>query len=73
MKTEFDLYVIDKVRKRREELEISQETLSYLLGYSSTFISIRESGSKKYNLNHLNQLAKALKCSPRYFLPEEAL
>lgn len=46
MKTEFDLYIIDKVRKRREKLEISQETLSYLLGYSSTFISTREFSSK---------------------------
>lgn len=47
MRTKFDLYVIDRVRKRREELGLSQEALSYALGYSSTFISIRESGTKK--------------------------
>lgn len=73
MRTEFDLYVIDKVRERREELGLSQEALSYALGYSSTFISIRESGTKKYNVDHLNQLAKALRCSPREFLPEEVV
>ena len=73
MRTEFDLYVIDRVRKRREELGLSQEALAYALGYSSTFISIRESGTKKYNIDHLNQLAKILKCSPREFLPEKAL
>lgn len=73
MRTEFDLYVIDRVRKRREELGLSQEALSYTLGYSSTFISIRESGTKKYNVDHLNKLAKALKCSPREFLPEAAI
>lgn len=73
MRTEFDLYVIDRVRKKREEQGLSQEALSYALGYSSTFISIRESGMKKYNVDHLNQLAKALKCSPREFLPEKAI
>ncbi len=27
----------------------------------------------KYNIRHLNLLAKALKCSPREFLPEKPL
>ena len=73
MKTEVDLYVIDKVRKRREELGLSQEALAFALDYASTFISIRESGTKKYNVDHLNKLAKVLKCSPCDFLPKEVI
>ncbi len=28
---------------------------------------------KKYNLTHLNEIAKFLGCSPRKFLPEEPI
>lgn len=69
-KTQIDLYVIERVRKRRKLLGLSQENLSDIVGYSSTFIGERESGVKKYNLIHLNRLAIALQCSIKDFLPD---
>lgn len=27
----------------------------------------------KYNVNHINEIARFLGCSPRYFLPEKPL
>lgn len=73
MKTEVDLYVIAKVKARREELGLSQESLSYALDYNRAYISKFETGKNKYNINHLNKIAKILKCSPRDFLPEQPI
>ncbi|MFC3858386.1 helix-turn-helix domain-containing protein [Chitinophaga sp. GCM10012297] len=67
-------YVIDAVRERRKKLGISQEQLAHLLGYSEGFIANIETTkrSSKYNLRHINEIAKVLKCSPRDFLPKDA-
>lgn len=66
-------YVIDAVRERRKKLGISQEQLAHLLGYSEGFIANIETPKRtsKFNLRHLNELAKILKCSPKDFLPDE--
>lgn len=72
-KSKIDIYVIEKIKKRRYELDLTQERLADEVGYSSTFISARETGPKRYNLSHLNKLAIALKCSPKDFLPDEPL
>ncbi|WP_126245011.1 helix-turn-helix domain-containing protein [Chitinophaga rhizosphaerae] len=65
-------YVIDAVRERRKQLGISQEQLAHLLGYSEGFIANIETPKRasKYNLRHLNELAKIMRCSPKDFLPE---
>ena len=73
MKTEIDLYVIAKVREYRLKVKHTQESLSYTLGYTRTFISNFENGPKKYNINQLNKIAKVLKCSPKDFLPQDPL
>lgn len=70
-KEKIDLYVIESVKQRRKELDLTQEQLADEVGFSSTFISERESGVKRYNISHLNKLAIALKCSPKDFLPNE--
>lgn len=70
-KEKIDLYVIENVKQRRKELDLTQEQLADEVGFSSTFISERESGVKRYNISHLNKLAIALKCSPKDFLPNE--
>ena len=62
MKTEIDLYVIAKVREYRLMAKHTQESLSYTLGYTRTFIS-----------NFENKIAKVLKCSPKDFLPQDPL
>ena len=74
-KTKFELHVINKVRDRRIELHLSQDDLAFYLNVSRSFIGQVESPNypTKYNLNHLNILAKELRCSPKDFLPEESL
>ena len=67
-----DQYVIDKVREIRKEKGISQRELANLLDMSYGFIGDVESPKEpaKYNLAHINLIAKIFKCSPRDFLPE---
>ena len=68
-------YVIEKVKQRRLELKISQAALAQLLDVSEGFIGNVENPNypEKYNLRHLNELAKILKCSPKDFIPEKPL
>ncbi|MEO5995437.1 MAG: helix-turn-helix transcriptional regulator [Chitinophagaceae bacterium] len=68
-------YVIDKVRERRIKMKLSQAELAYKLEVSEGFIGNIESLNyrAKYNLNHLNELAKIFNCSPREFLPKKPL
>ena len=68
-------YVINRVKELRIEKNISQAELSRLLDVSEGFIGNVESKNyrAKYNLRHINSLAKILKCSPKDFLPERAL
>jgi transcriptional regulator with XRE-family HTH domain len=75
VKTDFELYVIDKVRERRIVLKLSQDDLALFLDTDRSFIGQVESPSNpaKYNLNHLNILAKELNCSPKDFLPENPI
>jgi DNA-binding Xre family transcriptional regulator len=64
-----------KVKEMRLKRKISQVTLSQSLGMSSSFVSHVESMKRraKYNVSHLNEIAKILDCSPRDFWPEEAI
>jgi transcriptional regulator with XRE-family HTH domain len=75
MKSKIDLFVINKVRERRLEKNISQAVLAYELGMSVGFIGKVESSKypSHYNIKHLNQLAKILECSPQDFLPKKSL
>ena len=47
----------------------------YGIGVSKGFIGMAESPKYniKYNINHINEIAKFLGCSPRDFLPEKPL
>jgi len=57
-KSKIDLFIISQITKMRNQEGFSQEDLAIHL---------------KYNLIHLNELAKLFKCSPRDFLPEKPL
>ena len=72
MKSKVELYVIGKVKERRQNLGISQQQLAYLMDLSIGFIGKIESPKypSKWNLDHLNKLADVLNCSPQDFLPE---
>lgn len=72
---EIEKFVIARVKKLREEKNITQEQLSLSINKNITFISQIEAPSKKakYNIIHLNLIAKILNCSPKDFLPEKPL
>lgn len=75
MKTNIDIYVIEQVKRKRTENGISQACLAENLEMSRGFIGDVENPRQnaKYNLRHLNEIAKILQCSPRDFLPEDPL
>lgn len=72
---EIERFIIKQVKELRENKGLSQVSLSLALGKSTTFISDIEAPSKKakYNIKHLNEIAKILECSPRAFWPEKPL
>jgi len=73
--TPIEQYVIDVVKKKRNEKGYSQRELAYQLDKSIGFIGDIENPKEraKYNLNHINELAKIFQCSPKDFLPEKPL
>lgn len=75
MKTPVDIYVIEAIRKKRMADNISQAMLAFGIGVSRGFIGMAESPryNIKYNIHHINEIAKYLNCSPRDFLPEKPL
>lgn len=72
---EIEKYVIERVRQRRAELKMSQAALAQLLEVSEGFIGNVENPNypEKYNLRHINELAKILDCSPKDFMPDKPL
>ncbi|MBN8876799.1 MAG: helix-turn-helix transcriptional regulator [Sphingobacteriales bacterium] len=75
LKSRIDIYVIDRVKEKRTEKNLSQADLAYELGMSVGFIGKVESSkyTSHYNLKHLNDLARILKCSPQDFLPKKPI
>jgi transcriptional regulator with XRE-family HTH domain len=71
--TPIEQYVIDRVRAIRQEKGLSQRDIAYQIDIDQSFLAAVESpkGRAKYNLNHLNELAKLFQCSPKDFLPDE--
>ena len=70
--SEIEQYVINVVKEKRIEKGWSQKDLAYEIDLSIGFIGDIESPRyrAKYNLNHINTLAKVFECSPKDFLPE---
>ena len=60
------------VRAKRIEKGWSQKELAYQLDVSIGFIGDIENPKyrAKFNLNHINELAKIFECSPKDFMPE---
>jgi transcriptional regulator with XRE-family HTH domain len=73
--TKIERHIIKRVKEIRNERKISQISLSQSIGKSSSFVSHVESVKRraKYNLNHLNEIAKIFGCSPKDFWPDKAL
>lgn len=73
--TKIEQYIIDVVRKKRIEKGLSQIDIANHLDISHGFIGDVENPNyrAKYNLNHINELAKLFECSPKDFLPDKPL
>lgn len=73
--SELDQFVIDRVKKIRRDKGLSQASLSAEMNYSYGFIAQIESKTTPahYNINHLNQIAKILKCSLYDFFPKDPI
>src|SRR6267154_1839978 len=73
--SELDWYVINQSRKLRKKKGISQSHLSVMMGFSEKLIGSIENPTlnAKFNIRHLNLLAKALNCSLWELLPEKTL
>jgi transcriptional regulator with XRE-family HTH domain len=73
--TEIEKFIIEKVKEIRNDKKISQQKLSSMIGLSEGFIGNVENENRpeKYNIRHLNAIAKVLNCSPREFWPDVAI
>ncbi len=73
--SKIDQYIIDKVKSLREINNISQKELSLKMEFSEGFVGHVENPKRrdKYNVSHINLLAKIFKCSPKEFFPDKPL
>lgn len=74
-RTTIDQYVIHKVKEMREAQNISQKELSIRMEFSEGFVGHVENPKRrdKYNLSHLNTLAKVFRCSIKDFMPDKPI
>ena len=70
---EIDWYVVNRVKKLRSDMGISQEQLSLQMGLSERFVNKAEdfTSNVKYNLRHLNLIVKILGVSFSDLLPSK--
>lgn len=74
-KSKIDLLVISLVKKQREILHLTQEDVAIHLNVSTGYIGQIESPNfrAKYNIGHLNELAKLFECGFSDFFPEKPI
>ena len=74
-KTEIELFIIKKVRELREARNVGQKKLSLELKLSISYVGQAEDiyNDVKYNLNHLNEIARYFNVPFSYFFPETHL
>ena len=73
--TAIELFVIEAVKKLRKIRNMTTRALSESIGLEESFVGLVENPKTrtKYNLNHLNEIAKILNCSLADFLPSSPL
>ena len=71
--TQIEQYIIERVKKMREERDMSQAELADLMNVSHSFVGQIESSNyrTKYNLNHINTLASIFECPFADFFPDK--
>jgi transcriptional regulator with XRE-family HTH domain len=58
------------VRKKRHELDLSQEKLTEKANLHPNYVGSVERGERNIALENIVALAKALECSPKDLMPE---
>ena len=71
--SKFDEAVIDIIAEKRRFMNMSQSEFAFALGTTPGFIGQIEAKKRKYNINHLNKIARVFKCSPCDLLPKEII
>lgn len=73
--TEIEQYVINRVKEIRVSKGISQAKLAHMIELSVGFVGNVENPTHiaKWNLNHLNQISKALNIPFKDFFPEKGM
>lgn len=61
----------DRIRKRRNQLKVSQSFVARKIGVPDAYLSIWERGLRPPNVFRLAALAKALKCTTDYLVNGE--
>lgn len=71
MKSDIDIYVIERVKEKRKALGISQRVLSEILGRSIGFVGQVETPHcpAKYSVHQLFLLSQEFECSAGEFFP----
>lgn len=67
--TKFHREITLLILTKRRTKSISQEDIAAYLNVDPSFIANIERYEKKYNLDHINRLAKLFDCSPRELIP----
>ncbi|MCC8173975.1 MAG: helix-turn-helix domain-containing protein [Odoribacter sp.] len=75
MKSDLDKYIVRKVKEIRERGNMSIRYFADCLNISESYIRRCESetSDKKYNLNHLNKIAKFFDCTLWEIIPQKPL
>ena len=71
MKSDIDLFVINRIKEKRNELNVSQRGMAAILDCTAGFIGQVESENSdtKYSVHQLYLIAKDFECSPADFFP----
>ncbi len=75
MNTAIDRYVISKVKKLRDENNMSQREFADAINLSHGYVGDIEAGRKsaKYSLFHINEIAKVFGCKLWDLIPQEPI
>ncbi len=73
--SEIELYVIARIKQKRQDAKLSQSKFALEMNLSYGFIGQVENPKRraKYNLNHINQAAKVFGCSVKDLMPDSPL
>ena len=71
MKSDIDLFVINRIKEKRKELNVSQRGMAAILDCTAGFIGQVESENSdtKYSVHQLYLIANDFECSPADFFP----